>query len=856
MRKEAEKELIEAGIISADEIETAKSKSRNGDSSILLTLLESRSAESSTQITEALAQHYKIPLLSLNKIVPPIRMMERCDPEVARKLHFLPIAEHGGQVVIGMVDPIDLNYGDAIRAIFQKSVQPVFISMGDFDRNYYRFFRKGASLPEENSALMNTLILKKRFLESHSSDELSTEERETIARKFAASIVSKALANGASSFSIEPQQDVALVDITIDGSEYNLFRISISNHQALVDAMMRLAKIDPSKHEGVDQFSRCQVKYRDKQCVLAYSFRQTPTGERVVVHIIDSKLNDLTIESLGLTQKGLEQLKLSMELPGMMVVTGSCGSGKSTLLQVLTRHAVSLGKSIYTVEDIVGLKIEGARQFQVKPQGPPKANILRAIQKKSPDVIVIDESDDNAIPVILDAVESGALVLLSITAPDISEAFAKLLRTGVSRSRLASALKNICTHKTIRKLCSECKKVAHTYSQTRSHWQIPEQLSFSTGKGCEKCNNNGYHGTINLTELLPISENLSDMIIQGASGPEVLEAGRHEGMLTLIEQGFNKAIDGTTSLEEVIATVPCHKPFSVKGQMRMGRVMPLQKEAASGHAAPAKQHESPFSPASKKSSQPVSDTGGAIDFDELPLSTPSSADKQPEIIKDEEKTSPPDPVKTVTDETVPEAREAAATNGKANILLVDDSPVTLEFTRHIMDVSGHFNVDVCDTAKKALKMLQEKQYHLVITDQEMPEQTGQEFIESIRQHPSLNSVGTILLTGNLNEMSALEGGADGYIAKPTDPELLVARAKSISDIYKRLSGIEPAKPAAPLVTQIPSSNSITPGKVEFSESDLAKVSAFELDMPGASKADESEPVVGEADSSDFDELLK
>ena len=848
MRKEAEKELIESGIISADDIQTAKAKSRSNRTSILLNLLENRSAESSSQITEALAQHYKIPLLSLNKIVPPARMMDRCNPEVARKLHFLPIAEHGGQVVIGMVDPIDLNYGDEIRAIFQRPVQSVFISMDDFDRNYYRFFRKGASLPDENSALMNTLVLKKQFLESHDSNDLSSEDREIIARKFAASIVSKALANGASSFSIEPQQDVALVNITIDGSEYNLFRISISNHQAMVDAMMRLAKIDPSNHEGIDQFSRCQVKYRDQQYILAYSFRQTPTGEQVVVHIINSKLGDLTIEKIGLPPKGLEQLKLSMELPGMMVVTGSSGSGKSTLLQVLTRHAASLGKSIYTIEDVVGLKIEGARQFQMKPQGPPKGNILKAIQKKNPDVIVIDESDDNALPAILDAVESGALVLLTITAPDIGEAIAKLLRTGISRSRLAAALKNVCTHKTLRKLCTECKKTAHTYSQTRVHWQIPEQVSFSTAEGCDQCNRSGYRDTISLTELLPISENLSEMIVQGASGPEVVEAARHEGMLTLIEQGFNKAIDGNTSLEEVIATVPCHKPFSVKDQMRMGRVMPLQKERAANHVSPGRQqHESPFEPSSEKSSPPVSDTGGAINFDELP----TSMDEKPQIIKEEEKSPPPTPTEIAPSETEP-----AVADNKANILLVDDSPVTLEFTRHILVVSGHFNVDACDSAHKALDMLQEKQYHLVITDQEMPEQTGQEFIEFIRQHPSLNSVGTILLTGNLNEMSALEGGADGYIAKPTDPELLVARAKSISDIYKRLSAMQPTKPVAPLATQIPSSASITPGKVEFTESDLAKVSVFELDLPGASKKEGHNHPVEEPDSSEIDELLK
>ena len=162
---------------------------------------------------------------------------------------------------------------------------------------------------------------------------------------------------------------------------------------------------------------------------------------------------------------------------------------------------------------------------------------------------------------------------------------------------------------------------------------------------------------------------------------------------------------------------------------------------------------------------------------------------------------------------------------KSSILLVDDSPVTLEFTRHILEVSGHFGIDTAETAMKALEMLQQKQYHLVITDQEMPEQTGQEFIASIRQHPSLNGVGTILLTGNLSEMSALEGGADGYISKPTDPELLVARAKSISDIYRRLSGVAPLQPTPASATKAPDRT----GKVEFTDADMAKISDLELD---------------------------
>jgi len=845
MRIEAEKELIQSGIISADDIHTAKLKSRSNRVSTLLNLLENRSAQSCDAIAKSLAQHYKIPLLSMKKITPPQHMVEKLNPKQARKLHFLPISEHGDQIVIGMVDPLDLNYNDEIRAIFQKSIEPVFISMSDFESNYHRFFRKGVSLPAANPTLMDTAALKKVFLNSD-EPEISNDEKASIAKKFATTIISKALASKASRFCIEPQQDLSLVNLSLDGTDYNLFKFSASHHKAMIDAMMHMAKIDPLKHEGIDLFSRCQIKYREQQYILAYNFRQTPAGEQVIVHIIDPLLSNLSIEDIDLPTQALKQLKQTLEQPGIILVTGPSGSGKSTKLQAITRYLATQDKNIFTIEDIVGFKIEGVRQFQIKPHGPSKIKILKALQAKKADIIVIDEIDTESLPAILDAVDGGALVLLSISAPDISEGVSKLLRAGAPRSRLASSLKLVSTHKVIRALCPNCKTTANIHPTTKTQWQIPEHMKFQTGKGCSACDNKGYAGTLNLSEQLAISESITALIEHGASGPEIFEAARSEGMLTLIEQGFNKAIDGTTALEEVLAAVPSHEMFSLKGRMRMGRVMPLNELRATPVIAPRPFKENNTTPKStaEEAHLPTTNVDRPIALTNLPAFT----EKKPEIIKEAEKPAL-QPTELIT--------QAPEHNDKANILLVDDSHVTLEFTRHILGVSGYFNVDVADTAKKALEMLQNKQYHLVITDQEMPEQTGQEFIDFIRKHPSLNNVGTILLTGNLNEMSALESGADGYIAKPTDPELLVARAKSISDIYKRLSGT-PSKSEPPTFMQSPDAASGDAGKVKFTEKDMAKISGLELDIPASSSPtpaaqDEAEE---DDDSSEFDSLFK
>jgi len=843
MRIEAEKELIQSGAVSAADIQSAKEVSRNNQSSILINLLTNRSIEIGESITTTLAQHYKIPMISLNKVTPPPKLMKQCNPDLARKLYFLPISEQGNQIVVGMVDPLDLNFIDEIRAIYHKSVQPVFICKDDFERNFYRFFRQGIERPEEGKSLLDTQALKRTVLGSEQAD---TTEKSVAARKFASQIISKAISSSASTLNIEPHSDESQVSLQVDGADYNLCKLSIPNHKLIVTAIMELAKIDPSS-SGVDQRSRRRIKFHDLEYTLIYRVTPTPNGERIVIHIVNSRLANLTLEELELPDASVEQIKEVFNEPGIFLVTGANGTGKSTTLQAIIRYAVTLNARIFTIEDIVRQKIGGIQQLQVKPGGPSKAAILKSLLTRKVDVVMIDEADREMLPVVVEAVNKGCLVILCISSPGIKEALSKLLRSGISRSELAPSLKMVYNQRIIRKLCPSCKTAATLHEATVNQWHVPKSLALYSGKGCDACSHTGYHGTMPLAEILPFNEGLETLINQGASGPEIFEEARYQGMLTLFELGINRAIDDSTSLEEVLATLPCDEPFEIKSRMKFGRIMPIQKESSPTQPVENEtktEHESALLLPHSEDASMLSRGGDSASISMPEISMQTS--ERPAIIKEEEKPEPASPA-------VVQSKDS----DKASILLVDDSPVTLEFTRHILEVSGHFSVDISDTAIKALEMLQLKQYHLVITDQEMPEQTGQEFIESIRQHPTLNSVGTILLTGNVNEMSALGGGADGYIAKPTDPELLVARAKSISDIYKRLAGVTPVQPAA---TQ-PQDNNRT-GKVEFTTADMAKISSFELDatMNSAAPSAEAEATAdnneNSEEDSEFDSLFK
>ncbi len=865
MHVEVEQELIQSGSVSALNIQFAKEKSRKNQSSILINLLANCSVEGSYTVTKILAQHYKIPLISLNKVTPPPKLMKLCKPEQARKLCFLPISEQGNKIVVGMVDPVDLNLADEIRAIYRKSVQPVFISKDDFERNFYRFFRQGIERPAEGKSLLDTLTLKQTAL---GNEQAETAEKSEAAKKFAGQIILKALSSGASALYIEPQREESKISLLIDGGSYDLCTLSISNHEAIVIAVMELAKMD-SSNTGVDQRSRCRIKFRGQEYTLVYRVTPSPNGEQVSVYIINAQLDSLTLEELGLHDSSIEQIKALFRGPGIFLITGSTGTGKSTTLQAFARYAATLNARTFTIEDVVRQKISGIQQLQIKPGGPSKSAILNSLLSHKADIVIIDEADKQVLPVAVEAASRGCIVLLCVSAPGVMEALSKLLCSDISRSKLASSLKLIYNQRIIRKLCPSCKTATTLHPATIDQWKIPKSLPLHTGKGCDACSHTGYQGTMLLAELLPFNEELEALVNQGASGPEIVKEARYQGMLTLFEQGVNQAVDGVTSLEEVLATLPCDEPIDLKRRMKFGRVMPMQREtftpapqpAGSGKEAqiiPTLPSDGEIKLSSEEnhiSRPPEEEIKPSAEEDHTSITFSGMAmptAEKPVIVKKEEKPAAVSPNAAV---------EQDKGEVKSSILLVDDSPVTLEFTRHIFEISGHFEVDTADTAIKALDMLQQKQYHLVITDQEMPGQTGQEFIASIRQHPSLNSVGTILLTGNLNEMSALEGGADGYISKPADPELLVARAKSISDIYRRLSGVAPVQSTtAPVQSKEYGGKADT---VEFTAEDMAKISSFELDatMNGALPRRQPEAVKTNGiekseEKSEFDALFK
>ncbi|HXH85831.1 MAG TPA: ATPase, T2SS/T4P/T4SS family, partial [Nitrospira sp.] len=618
-----------------------------------------------------------------------------------------------------------------------------------------------------------------------------------------------------------------LISLTIEGGNYRLFRLSTSHHDRVLTALKKMIGLDVAGSGGSQRRS-ILLRFNKREYKLVMHFHPSPGGECVTIRIIDPRFAGISLDRLELPTDTEAFIKKSLAGTGLVLVTGPFASGKSSTIMAFLRHLAENGeRRIISLEELIIEKLPGVKQVQLLNR-LANSSMLKSVLRHRPDIVVIDEAFDEE--TVIEALQAAnidrCLVILCVEAEGIAEAISRLLRMKLDRSQLAEALRFVYTQKVIRKICPDCKSTDTVHADTMRQLQIPTTFRFYTGSGCTACMNTGYHGTATVCEVLRFSPELSEMLENGASGSEVYTEARYGGMTALHEQALNKVIDGTTSLEEVLGIFALPQGFSFKDRLRVGRIGHLRQP----DPRQSKHKEalaSVFEAEARKQAEPstidiFADSGEGKEPEEpIPAEMPEVSGQEPFVERRIEQPQPP------ATEQLPEQPPES----DLMVLLLDDSPVMLQYTQHILESAGIFTVETASSAEEAWDKLQQQYFHLIITDHEMPGQTGQQLIERIRQQPTLNHTGTMLLTGNVKEASALAGGADGYVGKPTDPELLIARAKSIAEIYRRMSmgATARARPATVVDESLPQPQGKAPGHVDFTEQDMNHIASFELD---------------------------
>jgi len=369
-------------------------------------------------------------------------------------------------------------------------------------------------------------------------------------------IITDAIQMHASDIHIEPYERFTRVRYRIDGILHEVLKPSLEQTKPLISRLKIMADLDIAEKRR-PQDGRIRVKQSDRTIDIRVSSLPTDFGEKVVLRILDKSALQLDLTKLGFEEKNLQLFKKIIQLPyGMILVTGPTGSGKTTTLYAALNYINKPEVNITTIEDPIEYNLQGINQTHVRSEiGVTFANALRSILRQDPNVIMVGEiRDGETAEIAIRAALTGHLVLSTLHTNDAPSAITRLIEMGVEPFLVASSVKMMLAQRLLRKLCLHCRKETEPTREQLDELLIENNVryKFFSPKGCSQCNNFGYKGRTAVYEVLQVGNGLVNLISTGATASEIRSQAMNDGMLTLRQAALQKALNGETSLEEVL----------------------------------------------------------------------------------------------------------------------------------------------------------------------------------------------------------------------------------------------------------------------------------------------------------------
>jgi type II secretory ATPase GspE/PulE/Tfp pilus assembly ATPase PilB-like protein len=373
----------------------------------------------------------------------------------------------------------------------------------------------------------------------------------------------------ASDLHLEPFDRYLRVRARIDGVMHTIFTLPKEIQDEIITRVKILANLRIDEHLA-PQDGRFKYKIADegKEFDIRVSIMPTYYGENCVMRLLVEPEREFTLENLGFSTRDLEIVKRAILKPyGMILVTGPTGSGKTTTLYTILKLLNSENVTIITLEDPIEYSIEGINQIQVNPQaGLTFDTGLRSILRQDPDIIMVGEiRDKETADISINAALTGHLLLSTLHTNDAATVFPRLLEMEVEPFLIASTVNVAIAQRLVRTICEECKdekNLSETEIKGLEKFvpeEILEKLSQGRrtyyGKGCSVCNHTGYLGRIGIFEVLNVTNNIREAIIERKHSSEIKEIAKKEGMTTMVEDGFQKVLKGLTTVEEVLRVI-------------------------------------------------------------------------------------------------------------------------------------------------------------------------------------------------------------------------------------------------------------------------------------------------------------
>jgi len=555
--------LLESGIIVSDDWEQAEKNALRRRRGVEEVLIE-RGFFNEQYLYEMIGAKMGVEYVNLRKRKLDQSILDKVEQKIVREVRAVPFGMEGDALKVAFVDPNAENV-QAIAKDAGLKIVPFLTSFKNF-AFAARLYQK--NIKEELADIFAKQIPKV-------DGKIVKMELPII--KIVDAILEYAMFEQASDIHIEALPDAVVVRFRIDGELKDMAELPVAVHDALVARIKILANMRIDEHR-VPQDGRFSFKVEDEEESVRVSVLPAFYGEKVVMRLLTNELQNISLEDLGFTEKNIRIMNRQVKKPfGMILVVGPTGSGKTTTLYSVLNILNTESVNIVTIEDPIEYGIHRINQTQVnQAAGYTFANGLRALLRQDPDVIMIGEIRDNdTAQIAVRAGLTGHLVLSTLHTNNAAGAPPRLLDMGVEPFLAASTLNVVIAQRLVRKICKNCiisfKLTKDELVSLSKEFDLENmlqrfkdlgivekkvksfsELSFYKGKGCNRCDNSGYDKRIGVLEILENTEAVQKAIIKNSASNDIQQVAVNQGMVTIFEDGMQKALLGVTTIEEVL----------------------------------------------------------------------------------------------------------------------------------------------------------------------------------------------------------------------------------------------------------------------------------------------------------------
>lgn len=514
-----------------------------------------------------LSSSLNLPVLNLYRFKIDPKVVKLIPEKLAKQYHLIPVSKMGNTLTVCMSDPLNIFAIDDIKTLTHYDIDPIISTDKEILDAIHTYYE--AETSKLSDILKDMEDTKDGAQEAESIEVSSMEEESTVDIEEAMKMsnippivrvvnlmITEALEKRASDIHVEPAEDELRIRYRVDGALHEAFTVPKKDQNAVLTRLKIMSGLDITEWR-LPQDGRFKIRLRDKEVDFRVSILPLSHGGKVVLRALDKSSLSVGLASLGYLPEPLKLFEQAISKPyGMILVTGPTGSGKSTTLYSIINKLNTPDKNIVTIEDPVEYQVEGVTQVQVNPEIELTfASGLRSILRQSPDIVLIGEIRDfETADIAIKASLTGQLLLSTLHTNDACGAITRLIDMGVEPFLVASSVVAVAAQRLCRRICQACKEPYEVTQAVldRLGVRVSKGTTFYHGKGCKKCNNSGYYGRMGTLEVLLIDEQMREMITKMRSSNEIKDYAIKNGMKTLRDNAFTKAVMGNTTIEEVL----------------------------------------------------------------------------------------------------------------------------------------------------------------------------------------------------------------------------------------------------------------------------------------------------------------